>query len=119
MVMQPEPAHAPVPVVPAPPATDEAPRGLAAGDAVVLAAIARGDQRAVAVLYDRYGGLAYALASLPAAQRQALELAYYGGCTQAQIAALTGAPLAMVTGRLRLGLRKLRDVLAAAAPPTA
>ena len=52
-----------------------------------------------------------ALASLPLAQRQAVELAYFGGLTHAQIAARQGAPLSTVKTRLALGLRKLADFL--------
>jgi RNA polymerase sigma-70 factor (ECF subfamily) len=52
-----------------------------------------------------------ALATLPRAQRQAVELAYYGGLTHAQIAARQGAPLSTVKTRLALGLRKLADFL--------
>ena len=48
-----------------------------------------------------------ALAALPDAQRIALELAYFGGFTQAQIARRTGQPLGTVKGQLRLGLLKL------------
>ncbi|MDQ3701930.1 MAG: RNA polymerase sigma factor [Chloroflexota bacterium] len=51
------------------------------------------------------------LATLPAAQRQAVELAYFGGLTHAQIAATQGAPLSTVKTRLALGLRKLADFL--------
>ena len=198
--------HAPLPTIPvrAVPA-DPAPLDPAASDDTVLAAIARGDEAAVAALYDRYGALAYALAyrilqdrgaaedvvqdvylgvwrragsyqpgrgsvrtwllssvhhraidrlrgtagrarrdvpldaasgpvgedpwrevettlqreavrhglaGLPAEQCRALELAYYGGYTQTQIAELTGVPLGTVKGRMRQGLRKLRELLA-------
>jgi RNA polymerase sigma-70 factor (ECF subfamily) len=52
-----------------------------------------------------------ALASIPAEQRQAIELAYFGGRTQQEIAALQGVPLGTVKGRLRIGLQKLRTLL--------
>jgi RNA polymerase sigma-70 factor (ECF subfamily) len=48
-----------------------------------------------------------ALGSLPDAQRVAINLAYFGGFTQTQIARRTGQPLGTVKGQLRLGLLKL------------
>ncbi len=52
-----------------------------------------------------------ALAALPLEQRQVLELAYFGGLTQAEIAEQLEVPLGTVKGRTRLGLTKLRDQL--------
>ncbi|WP_434810057.1 ECF RNA polymerase sigma factor SigK [Microbacterium sp. bgisy189] len=52
--------------------------------------------------------VAQALTVLPEAQREALTLAYYGGYSQSEIAALVGAPLGTIKTRMRDGLRRLR-----------
>lgn len=50
-----------------------------------------------------------ALAALPESQREALTLAYYGGYSQSEIAALVGAPLGTIKTRMRDGLSRLRQ----------
>ena len=52
-----------------------------------------------------------ALASLPAEQRRALELAYFDGFTQSEIARATGDALGTVKTRIRLAMHKLADAL--------
>ena len=53
-----------------------------------------------------------ALDELPEDQRRVIELAYYAGHTHTEIAGILGAPVGTVKGRMRLGLLKLRGVLA-------
>ena len=52
-----------------------------------------------------------ALAELPGEQRQALELGYFGGLSQSEIAERTGQPLGTIKTRMRLAMLKLRERL--------
>ena len=52
-----------------------------------------------------------ALRQLPREQRETIELAYFGGFSQTEIATLTGQPLGTVKTRVRLALEKLRERL--------
>jgi len=49
-----------------------------------------------------------ALGELPAEQSRVIELAYYGGFTHTEIAAMLDTPIGTVKGRMRLGLQKMQ-----------
>jgi RNA polymerase sigma-70 factor (ECF subfamily) len=83
-------------------AIDDVERTLAGGDVWTQ----------VAQTLDREQVLA-AVGSLPVDQRRAVELAYFQGLTHQEIADSTGVPLGTVKSRLRLGLRKLYEAMAA------
>jgi RNA polymerase sigma-70 factor (ECF subfamily) len=53
-----------------------------------------------------------ALGKLPHEQSQVIGLAYFGGFSHSEIAALVGAPLGTVKGRMRLGLETIRTEMA-------
>jgi len=52
-----------------------------------------------------------ALEQLPDEQSRVIELAYFGGMTQTQIASMLDTPLGTIKGRMRLGLAKMRMTL--------
>jgi RNA polymerase sigma-70 factor (ECF subfamily) len=52
-----------------------------------------------------------ALDELPHDQRRVIELAYFGGFTHVEIASMLEQPIGTIKGRMRLGLKKLREHL--------
>lgn len=64
-----------------------------------------------AIANERSAAVREALAELPEAQRSALELAYFGGYSQSEIAERLSEPLGTVKTRMQLGMRKLRERL--------
>lgn len=63
------------------------------------------------LISERRDRVLAALSQLPEEQRQVIELAYYKGLTQSEIAAQTNLSLGTVKTRIRLGLSKLRAAL--------
>jgi RNA polymerase sigma-70 factor (ECF subfamily) len=57
-----------------------------------------------------------ALAQLPDQQREALELAYYGGFSQSELAERLGQPLGTIKSRMFSGLARLHELLYEPAP---
>jgi RNA polymerase sigma-70 factor (ECF subfamily) len=53
-----------------------------------------------------------ALAALPTTQRQLIELACYGGYSHSELAEKMGLPLGTVKTRMRMGLTRMRELLA-------
>lgn len=63
------------------------------------------------LLHERRQRLGEEMSKLPDEQRQVLELAFYGGSTQSEIAEQTGIPLGTVKTRTLLAMKKLRAAL--------
>lgn len=73
----------------------------------------RMDVAAEAIEKERGRLIGAALQQISAEQREAIELAYFGGLSQSEIAERLQSPIGTIKTRIRLGLRKLRDVLLA------
>ena len=76
----------------------------------------RGVEETVFARLERERVLA-ALAQLPALQREAIELAYFGGLTQRQLAQRLGVPLGTIKSRMFKGLERLAQLLEGASAP--
>jgi RNA polymerase sigma-70 factor (ECF subfamily) len=70
-----------------------------------------GDPEESSVLSEQQRIVQGALAALSADQREVIELAYFQGLSQSEIASTLGQPLGTVKTRTRLGLIKLRETL--------
>jgi RNA polymerase sigma-70 factor (ECF subfamily) len=79
----------------------------------LLAQLPAADLDMVELVWSRQRSAAMhqALRDLPAEQRRAILLAYFGGFSQSELAALLGWPLGTVKKRVRLALQKLRRFL--------
>jgi RNA polymerase sigma-70 factor (ECF subfamily) len=63
-------------------------------------------------LADRRRTVREAMRGLPPEQREAVELMYFRGWTQARIAEATGVPIGTVKSRVWAAMRRLRELLA-------
>ncbi|HCI86391.1 MAG TPA: hypothetical protein DHV68_06050 [Dehalococcoidia bacterium] len=66
-----------------------------------------------AIAQSEYAQIRAAMDELPEEQKNVIELSYFKGLTQTEIASKTGQPLGTVKTRMRLALKKLRSALSA------
>ena len=79
--------------------------------ALVVHLAADGDPSMDTEAAERRSIVIAALADLPTEQREALELGYFAGLSQTEIAERTGQPLGTIKTRMRLAMQKLRGRL--------
>jgi RNA polymerase sigma factor (sigma-70 family) len=72
---------------------------------------ATGTAADAAELRERREAVQRALAQLPEDQRRPIELAYYGGFSQSELAERLGEPLGTIKSRMFTGLKRLRELL--------
>lgn len=90
------------------------PRKAESSDPVLMLANVRDENPSVedqALLGDLRDVVREAMAQLPDAQRSALEMAYFQGYTQREIAEAQNEPLGTIKTRMRLAMKKLRSLL--------
>ncbi|HEX7630802.1 MAG TPA: sigma-70 family RNA polymerase sigma factor [Lacunisphaera sp.] len=85
----------------------------AAPDLQPAAPAGDGDSATALWFRERAAAVQSALAEVPPDQKQAIELAFFGGLTQQEIAARLNEPLGTIKARIRRGLLRLKDRLSA------